>query len=281
MTTSSLSRRMRLRRFTRRPVASMRFRDVHANDAMLISYPRSGNTWLRFLLYEVLSGETAEFGSVQRGIPGPSERQAAPVLLPRGGKLMSAHERYRSHPARTIYLVRDVRDVLLSEYRQVIRGGWFDGSLDRFIDLFLRGLANPFGSWTEHVDYWIGGGVPTDRLLVVKFEDLRSSPEETLATILSHLGVGGPEDDIRRAVAGNTVDLMRRKEDRADEHHFVKVDPTSHFVGRGLVGGWREELSDEQLRTIERRAGGWMDRLGYQLATRPDPDTDAGPRKAL
>ena len=243
----------------------MRFRRVRANDALLISYPRSGSTWLRFLLYDVLSGEPAEFGSVQVGIPGPGARERAPELLPAGGRLMSAHDRCR-HAARTIYLVRDVRDVLLSEYRQGIRSGWFDGTLDGFVDLFLKGLVDPFGSWAGHVRYWLDpqARLPSEPLLV-KYEELRGSPADTLGKILSHLGTERSVEAIQRAVSGNTIELMRQKEDRADAHHFVKADPTAHFVGQGLVGGWREELSSEQLARIEREAGDVMKVLGYEV----------------
>lgn len=232
---------------------------------MLISYPRSGSTWLRFLLYDALSGETAEFGSVQDGIPGPGARERAPELLPGGGRMMSAHDLCR-HAGRTIYLARDVRDVLLSEYRQGLRSGWFDGPIDGFVDLFLQGLVDPFGSWADHVRYWLDAQVrrPFDPLLVT-YEDLRRSPADTLGQILSYLGAERSVETIERAVAGNTIELMRQKEDRADAHHFVKKDPTSHFVGQGLVGGWREELSVEQLARIEREAGDVMRVLGYEV----------------
>jgi hypothetical protein len=232
---------------------------------MLISYPRSGSTWLRFLLYEVLSGEPAEFGSVQSGIPGPAAQRHAPPLLPGGGRMMSAHDLGR-HRGRTLYLVRDVRDVLLSEYRQGIRSGWFDGPLDGFVDLFLNGLADPFGSWPDHVRYWLDqpAGRSFDRLLV-KYEELRGSPVDAVGRILSYLGTERSSDAIERAVSANTIDRMRKKEDRAESHHFVKKDPASHFVGKGLVGGWREELSPEQLARIEREAGDVMKVLGYEV----------------
>ena len=232
---------------------------------MVISYPRSGSTWLRFLLYEVLSGEPAEFGSVQAGIPGLTAQREARPLLPAGGRMMSAHDLGR-HRGRTLYVVRDVRDVLLSEYRQGIRSGWFDGSLDGFVDLFLNGLVDPFGSWPNHVRYWLDPPArrPFDPLLV-KYEELRGSPADTLGRILSYLGAERSTEAIERAVSGNSIERMRQKEDRADSHHFVKRDPTSHFVGKGLVGGWREELSREQLARIERGAGDVMKVLGYEV----------------
>ena len=243
----------------------MRFRRVGPDDALLVSYPRSGSTWLRFLLYEAVSGEPAEFDSVQRGFPGLAAREGAAPILPAGGRMMSTHDLGR-HRARTIYVVRDARDVLLSEYRQGIRSGWFDGSLDVFVDLFLQGLVDPFGSWAGHVRYWLDPNArrPFDPVLV-KYEDLRASPVDTLQRVLSYLRTERSTEAIERAVAGNTIELMRQKEDRADTHHFVKKDPTSHFVGKGRVGGWREELNAEQLARIEREAGDVMKILGYEV----------------
>jgi hypothetical protein len=263
---SSLSRKMRVRKLTRRPLSWKRFKGLRHTDALLISYPRSGNTWLRFLLYEALSGKPAEFRSVQDGVPGPGRRQTAAKLLPGGGSVMATHDRYRSHDARSVYIVRDVRDVLLSEHRAVRRGALFDGSLDDFLPLFLEGRVNPYGSWADHIRYWLGPDLRGDGgVLRVRFEDLRNSTEETLSAILAFLGAERSSETIRNAIESNTVERMKAKEDRADDHVFVKADPTAHFVGRGLVGGWRDALTDEQLRMIERHAGDVMAPLGYRL----------------
>ena len=53
----------------RAPVIWMRHRGIDRNDIMIASYPRSGNTWLRFLLTKILTGRSAAFDDVNNVIP--------------------------------------------------------------------------------------------------------------------------------------------------------------------------------------------------------------------
>src|SRR5205823_8280937 len=66
----------------------------------------SGNTWLRFLIMEILGGATAEFDNVNRLIPEIGLHGNTPSLLPGGGRLIKTHERYRPEYKRAIYLYR-------------------------------------------------------------------------------------------------------------------------------------------------------------------------------
>ena len=50
------------------PVIWYRHRGCTDADAFVASYPRSGSTWLRFLLFEVLCKDSAIFDNVNRPI---------------------------------------------------------------------------------------------------------------------------------------------------------------------------------------------------------------------
>src|SRR5579863_5796840 len=99
----------------RNPVVWWRHRGLAPADVMLGSYPRSGSTWLRFVLYEILTGESSSFDKVNAGLRGIGDYQHGPGLLPGGGRFIGTHESYRPAYRRAVYLVRDVRDVALSE----------------------------------------------------------------------------------------------------------------------------------------------------------------------
>jgi hypothetical protein len=58
---------------------------------MLASYPRSGNTWLRFVLADVLA-ESSSFDNIQGLIPEIGIHGGARSLLPNGGRLIKTHE---------------------------------------------------------------------------------------------------------------------------------------------------------------------------------------------
>jgi len=79
--------------------------------------PPSGNTWMRFLLWELISGQTADFGPVETAIPYIGSHRV-PALLPNGGQAFKTHEQYRVQYQRAVYLVSDPRDVAVSNYER-------------------------------------------------------------------------------------------------------------------------------------------------------------------
>ena len=93
------------------PLMWIRHRGFREGDVFLASYPRSGSTWLRFILYELLSGQPATFESVNRYMRGPGTHNQGLAALPNQGRFLSSHEPYRAEYRRAAYLVRDVRDV--------------------------------------------------------------------------------------------------------------------------------------------------------------------------
>ena len=250
----------------RRPIVWVRHTGIGSADAMVCAYPKSGSTWLRFMLYEALTGEPAGFGSVNRGIPDPKAREGARRLLPGGGRVFVSHDRYCPSGSRVVYMVRDVRDVLLSEYRGQLRTGDFNGDLATFLGRFLDGRVNYYGSWMQHVSFWLSGRqVPQEGLFVVRYESLRRDPASVLAKTLEFLGARVEPSTVAQAVENNSLERMRAKEEEAPSGAIRTIDPGLHFVGQGLAGGWRQALTKTQARRIESDAREELSRLGYPL----------------
>jgi Sulfotransferase domain len=255
-----------VRKQIRKPVLWFRNLGVGPGDAMVCAYPRSGSTWLRFLLYEALTSQPASFELVNRGIPDPDGYRRAPRLLPSGGRLLKSHDRYLPSGAKVVYMVRDVRDVVLSEYRYHVREGTFEGDFAAFLQPFLEGKISYFGSWSDHVRFWaLDGSVPPEDLFLLRFESLREGTVDVLDRTLRFLGAEVDSASLENAVRNNAIERMRRKEEEAPPRAIRTSDPRLRFVGRGLVGGWRQELSDAQRRMIESYAGDALARLGYAI----------------
>src|SRR5260221_8061143 len=93
---------------------------VDARDAFIVSYPRSGNTWLKFVLVHLLTGKAADLTDHESIVPYVGSHRKAPHVLPSGGRLLKSHEPYRrdygSAYQRGAYIVRDGRDVAVSYY---------------------------------------------------------------------------------------------------------------------------------------------------------------------
>jgi hypothetical protein len=249
-----------------RPVVRMvRYRGLTEEDVLLASYPRSGSTWLRFLLTDLATGEDPSWGAEARIVPDVGDHGGAPRLLPGGGRLVKTHDAHRGPTKRAVYLVRDVRDVLLSEYRFDLRHG-SDESLDSFLDHALH-WGTLFGPWDAHVDYWVGSPVDPATVLLVRFEDLRSETAQALERIACFLGIEADRSAIDTAISRNGLAEMRKKEEVAFAQHIGRDDYV-RFVGEGAVGGWNGKLSPAQLARIEQRSWSTLERLGYVRSER-------------
>jgi hypothetical protein len=242
-------------RSLRLPLNAIRYTGVRPNDLFIASYPRSGTTWLRFLLFELLTGTPAEFVPVNESIPYVGKHRGAPELLPSGGRVIQTHETFLLGVRSAIYLVRDPRSVVLSEYRWQLRTGLFEGSFESFFEAFMSGHANPYGRWDRHVDTWTHSRLAAeDRLHIVRFVDLRTDAVSELRRILDFLGVRRPTSLIEAVVANNRLAEMRRKEERAPEGALgARTREDIRFVQSGSTSAWRDELSPGQVRAIEKR----------------------------
>jgi len=258
----------------RNPVVWWRHRGLAPADVMLGSYPRSGSTWLRFTLFEILSGEPSSFDKVNAALRGISDYQHGAGLLPGNGRFIGTHEPYRPAYRRAVYLVRDVRDVALSEYAFEKNLGIARNSMDAYLEDLLLGRKR-HGSWRNHVESWIDSPLAkSGDLFFIRYEDLRKDSVDVFRQMVDFLRVNVNIETIERAVANNTVQRMREKEDSLYKQHGYAAVPRrpkkgveagGRFVRSGSIGGWQGRLSSQQLKLIERHAGSTLMRLGYPL----------------
>ena len=251
---------------------------LKSQDAFLASFPRSGSTWLRFMLYEILSGEDAGFRKIEDRLPEIHRHRGSQAILPGSGRLIKTHENYRSDYKRAVLLVRDVRDVFLSVYNSYIALDMASfvskGDIDSFLLSFLEGRVIHTGSWQQHSRSWLESPLAKNgNLLVVRYEDLRKNPEQKLQELLQFVGIPADNRAIRRAIENNTLQQMRAKEDKAKKAGETSIllgrrteafDEVSRFVRKGAVGGWRDKLSDAQVKLVEQYAGDTLATVGYE-----------------
>ena len=246
----------------RRPLTWLQHRGLRKEDIFIASYPRSGSTWLRFMLFEILTGQDPTFTTVDRTIAGVGKHQQASPLLPGNGRLLQTHEPYRDEYKRAIYLVRDVRDVIASEYDFCRRLRFYNDEFDSFFERFLAGKVNRYGFWADHVNSWLDAYLAgSEHVLVVKFEEMKQSPEEVLKRILTFLDVTRDESVVRNAVVNNSVPRMQEKEDKSVK--FKSNADGIRFISKGAVGKGQQRLSDQQMQRLEQCVQAPLIRLDY------------------
>jgi hypothetical protein len=103
---------------------------------------------------ELLTSKAAGFDQVNHLIPDVGRHRRVAGALPAGGRLIKTHEVYRSAYQRAVYIARDIRDVVLSEFDYENARRRISEDFDAFLMLSLRSNVNGYGCWQDHVLSW-------------------------------------------------------------------------------------------------------------------------------
>jgi len=250
--------------------------EVFDDDAFIVSYPKSGNTWVRFLIaHLVAGGRKVDFSSVQEIVPGIDWLSAKKLGALARPRLLKSHEYFDPRYERVVYLVRDPRDVVVSYYHHDLRRRAIPEGcpMEPYVGRFLAGRLDPYGSWREHVGSWLGARDGDPGFLLVRYEDLSAAPQQGLRQIADFLGLRPSAADLELACQRSSFEAMRKLErfqaETAGTLSQVRVQQP--FVRSGTVGGWRRELPPALAARIAARWGSTMAALGYgETAAMPE-----------
>src|SRR5215472_5151168 len=276
---------------------------VFPDDTFLVSYPRSGNTWTRFLIANLLFAESnVSFLNVDYLIPDPfniNRRALAKIPRPR---FIKSHEYFDPRYKRVIYIVRDPRDVVLSSYhfhrkqRQIPD----EYSINQYVTRFLAGevwgmyaswdqnvsswLATPrahrigglFGSWRDSVSSWLNAPIDGSNFLVLRYETMVAEPARELKKIAAFLGVQATPELLAQVGTRSSASELRKLE-QSQAKNWVMTKNTRQdvpFVGSARAGGWKFNLPADSVAEIEKSLGPLMTVLGYDLTCAKQPLAD-------
>lgn len=121
-------------------------------------------------------------------------------------------------------------------------------------------LRQVLGSWSDHVSSWLDqSGLPC---CAVRYEDLQQNPQKTLSRVVRFAGLDYDEMRIKKAAAFADFARLQGQEER-DGFKERSVHSQGPFFRRGRVGGWRDELNEDQVQRLIASQGETMRRFGY------------------
>jgi hypothetical protein len=252
------------------------FRHIRDADWLLVSWGKSGRTWLRVMLsrfYEKHFGlprhEMLDFDNLHRlnsGIPK--------VFFTHGNYLRD----YTGHGYDTkidfrgkkiVLLVRDPRDVAVSQYFQwnfrmrpnkKVLNDYPPHGQEMTVYQFMLYREQGLPQVIRYFNGWLTGIREPAGVLVVRYEDMRRDPAGVLQEILEFTGTPGSAEEIGDAVEFAAYDNLKKMEQEQSFSFWRagwrllpgdKSNPDSYKVRRGKVGGYRDYFSDSELKQID------------------------------
>ena len=259
---------------------------VYPDDVFLVSYPRSGNTWTRFLLGNLISQkDPVTFSNIESRIPeiyfNPDRELRA---LPRP-RMLKSHECFQPQYPHVIYIVRDPRDVAISFYHHNVKARNIpdDYPMTSFVPRFIAGeFDRKFGSWRDNVLSWISVRGESANFMLLRYEEMKRDTAGALLQVVEFLErcsfreIDTSPEALRKAVELSSPERMRALE-KQEAGKWVLTKSTRSdkpFVRTAKAGGWKSQLAPESVEIIESAWGDLMKNLGYELSTRSAPSLE-------
>jgi hypothetical protein len=277
-------------------------RKLQEADWLLVSWGKSGRTWLRVMLsrfYEVHFGldghEMLDFDNLARRNPGIPK-----IFFTHGNYLRD----YTGHGydtkvdfrgKRIVLLVRDPRDVAVSQYFQwkfrmrpnkKALNDYPPHGADLSVYDFMLYEEQGLPRVISYFNGWLSNLPILDEVLIVRYEDMRVDPGAVLARILEFTGTPGTPEEVADAVEYAAYENLKKREAETTFSPWKgwrlvpgdRSNPDSFKVRRAKVGGYRDYFSDEELAVID----GMVDRdllpqIGYTSAERGGADPAPAP----
>jgi len=259
-------------------------------DWVLMSWGKSGRTWLRVMLsraYTLKGGfdasELLDFDNLKK-----RDASLPAVFFTHNNYLRdyTGNQRSKRHfrGKRVVLLVRDPRDVAVSQFFQ---WQYRMRPNKKFINDYPPHGAN-IDVWDfvldkeagvpRIVDYFNGWASAMPELkdvLVVRYEDMRRQPAEVLAKILAFTHTDVTPQQVQEAVDFAAYDNMKKMEQDsffkgsgARVKPGDKANPESFKVRKAKVGGYRDHFDDEQCAMLEGMVAELDPVFGYGEQTR-------------
>jgi hypothetical protein len=200
-----------------------------------VSYPKSGRTWIRFILSQLDCDQLIHFHHDRFEFNDGSRP-------PHDFNTLSRLEQYAENE-KLVYLERDPRDVMVSLYHQ-ITGRFSDffqyrGDLSEFIRDDYFGATN----LKKFRDMW--DVILSQRgFLKITYESCHLNTDRMLQQVLSYYQLEVSQNQLSEAVSRGSFESMKRIEASMEfAEPWLRIRSGSPKVRQGKIGGFRGGVS--------------------------------------
>jgi alcohol sulfotransferase len=248
-------------------------RKLRSADVVVVSFGKSGRTWLRLLMSRVYQ---QQHGLPERALLGFDNFHARVSAIPR---IFFTHDNYikdytGNHDSKAdfygkkvVLLVRDPRDVAVSQFFQWKHrmrpekkelNDYPEHDADVSMLDFVLSPGGGLPRVIEFMNLWAAEAPRLSLFHVLRYEDLKARPDQTLSKLMAFIGTPASEEQVLEAVRFGSFDNMKKMEQQRtfwlSGGRMVPRDrsnPDSYKVRRAKVGGYRDYFEDQDVARLD------------------------------
>ncbi|KAK4436399.1 Cytosolic sulfotransferase 5 [Sesamum alatum] len=235
------------------------------DDVLLASTPKTGTTWLKALSlcimhqnqeHDILTMENPHFHvpTIESTIYS-TKPQKSDLYDASAPRLVHTHlphavlpDSVKNSACKIVYIARNPKDTLISMwhfFNSIFRPNQEPFPLEKAVDCFCAGVYQ-YGPFFEHVvEYWQESQKRPEKILFLKYEELKTDPKGQVCKIAEFLGRPfGSEEEAEDVVQRCCLERLKNLEVNKSGSILFNVPNTSYFR-KGEVGDWKNYLTPE------------------------------------
>ncbi|KAM7516673.1 hypothetical protein LguiA_006256 [Lonicera macranthoides] len=243
-------------------------------DVILISFPKTGTTWLKSILYAVMnrsSKQTLTSAHPHELIPtlevqsyGKNPTHSIDKINTGNARIFSTHVPYEiladilnSSECKVVYVTRNPKDALVSLWHFVKSSKTFEKDpwqIGVAVDKFCAGVV-PYGPFHEHVlGYKRQSDERPKKVFFVTYEELKKDTGSGVKRLGEFLGCPFDEEgeEVEEIVKLCSIETLKKHEvNKSDELPSWFELPYHSFFREGGVGDHKNHMSPEMIEKID------------------------------
>ncbi|XP_034965031.2 amine sulfotransferase-like isoform X1 [Zootoca vivipara] len=233
--------------------------EIRDSDVFLFTYPKSGTVWteniLSLIYHEGHRDGTENLNLLDRFLSLEFNIRKMDYASCPSPRLFASHLPYylvpkglRNKSAKVVYVVRNPKDVLVSNYHFSKTAVTLEEVEDFgiFMERFLAGkvLAS---LWLDHVEGWFSHRDDFN-ILFLTYEEMKKDLRSSVLKLCNFLGKRLTEKEVDAVVEQATFNKM--KADPRANFEFLPPDiidhSKGHFLRKGTIGDWKNTMTVAQ-----------------------------------
>ena len=250
-----------------RRIDELREFKLYPDDLFVVTYPKSGTTWLQQIVKLIRNGGIEDGRRCNRVVPwleadgrqvGSSSgwNSSEDDSSSSGLRSFSSHTPYHlmaggpphSSPAKYIYVARNPKDVAVSFYYHAIafKAFEFSGDWNDFYKLFVSGRVDS-GLWFDHVLQWWKHRSESN-VLFIKYEDMKKELCALVKQVADFMGYCLTHEVVQSIA--DQCSFLGMKENNSSNFSWVPDEARSSsatpHLRKGTVGDWKSHFTSRQ-----------------------------------